>query len=96
MSQEQLRQQSPVSDQVFRVGPDECDTRLSACAGESRIFRQKAVAWMNGFGATLPGDGDELFYIQVGLFSGLATPARHQKLSRVNRPAVNKGILRMD
>ncbi len=56
---------------VLWGGPDECDARLSAGPGESRVFRQEAVARMNGLDAAALGDGDDLFHIQVGFHRGL-------------------------
>ena len=47
--------------------PDEDDPRLVAGAAEGLVFREEAIAGMNGLGAGLPGRGDDFFADQIGL-----------------------------
>ena len=53
--------------QLLRSGADKRHPRRLAGLGEGRVFRQKAVAGVDRFGAALLRGGEDLLRHQIGL-----------------------------
>ena len=66
---DQLLQNSLVAEPLhaFRIRADEYQTVFSAKAGKVGIFRQKAVARMDGLGAAEQGGADDLPFVQIAV-----------------------------
>ena len=77
----------------FDVGPDKHDAGLAERPGESRVFRQEPVAWMDRLRARRLGGGDDLADIEIGL-GGLGRTDRHGLIGHIHvqRVAVGLGI----